>query len=113
MYIYLIESDNGYECVYKIGLSKKVERRIKEIKTGNPEILTIVEKIKTEYPYKLEVALHNMFRIKRKEGEWYNLLNDDVMKFKDICEKFEKNFVFLEKNENPFFSTLFFIYHIT
>ena len=73
MHVYLIESDNGYECLYKIGLSKKVERRYKEIKTGNPDILTIFDKFKTQYPYKLEKALHNMYAHLRGEGEWFKL----------------------------------------
>ena len=43
---------------YKIGVSKNVDKRLKQLQTGNSNDLHLVYKIRTEYPFILESMLH-------------------------------------------------------
>ena len=98
MFIYLIESlETGQ---FKIGKAKNVERRLKNLQTGNGGKLIIVEKFKSCYVNKLETYLHNIFKHEKTVGEWFTFSHGDVVKFKEICINMEKNYEFLEKNKN-------------
>lgn len=76
-YVYLIKAENG---LYKIGRSKTPDARISTItKTIGPmEIQTIHTAF---YPdcYKAESELHQMFKEKRRRGEWFELTDKEVM----------------------------------
>jgi len=43
---------------YKIGVSKNVDKRLKQLQTGNSNDLHLVYKIRTEHPFILESMLH-------------------------------------------------------
>ncbi len=77
-YVYLVKAENG---LYKIGRSKTPDVRISTItKTIGPiEIQTIHTAF---YPdcYKAESELHQMFKEKRRRGEWFELTDNEVMK---------------------------------
>ena len=77
-YVYLMKSG----CFYKIGSSKNVERRNYEIGIKLPENLNIIHKIKTDDPSGIENYWHNRFKEKRKQGEWFDLSNEDLSAFK-------------------------------
>ena len=70
-YVYLLKIPE--KSIYKIGVSKDVEKRIKQLQTGNYEQITLVHKFKSNYPYKIESILHGMYKFKRIEGEWYDM----------------------------------------
>ena len=67
---------------YKIGCSNNVGRRNYEIGIKLPEELAIVHKINTDDPTGIETYWHNRFRVKRKQGEWFDLSSSDVTAFK-------------------------------
>jgi hypothetical protein len=93
-YIYLIESYSEHETVYKIGFSKHPEKRLKEIKTGNPNELSILYKFNTKHNRKIETSLKRFYEHKCIDGEWFKLDNDDVEKFEERCKILEKSFEF-------------------
>jgi len=106
-YIYLIESYNstgGVELEYKIGYTrnKDINKRLSQLKTGNPNQLKIVKKFESEHGQKVETSLHNIFSHKKIDGEWFRLNNEDVNNFIEICEKLESNYNTLLINNNPF-----------
>lgn len=88
--------------LYKIGVTRgPVEKRIKQLQTGNGTEVHLVHKHVTEYPYRVESILHSRFSYLRAEGEWFHLSPDDVSAFPSICETIEKNIEIL--SDNPFF----------
>lgn len=72
--IYFI-SDTKY---IKIGVTNNVEKRLKELQTGNPKKLKVIKIIYCENPYYVEKMYHELFKSKRKEGEWFDIL--DIVK---------------------------------
>ena len=110
-FVYLIgEVDNKGR--YKIGstMAKDVNKRLKELQTGNSSELFIKHSYETEHPFKLEKMLHNRFKSLNLIGEWFDLNEDDIRNFKSICEEKEKiidslknnPFYFKKKNDQPF-----------
>ena len=104
-YIYLFESISEYQVLYKIGFTKNkntLKKRVKQLQTGNPNKIKMVEFFGSEHGRKLETTLHNIYSSKRLEGEWFELDDYDVKLFIDSCEKIEKNFDVLLESNNPF-----------
>jgi len=104
-YIYLFESISEYETLYKIGFTKNkntLRQRVKQLQTGNPNKIKMVEFFGSEHGRKLETTLHNIYSIKRLEGEWFNLEEYDVEHFIESCKKIEQNFDMLLENNNPY-----------
>ena len=101
-FVYLIgEVDN--ENNYKIGVTKHkdINKRITELQTGNSQELYIKDYFETKYPYKLEKMLHRHFNDKQIINEWFELTNEDVKSFNEICLKY--NNILLSLKDNPFF----------
>ena len=101
-YVYLIGEINE-ENKYKIGSTraKNVNNRLKQLQTGNSNELFIKESFETDYPFKLEQMLHNHFKYSNVIGEWFELTNDEIKNFKEICTEKQK-LIELLKN-NPFY----------
>ena len=97
MYIYIIQSKETGQ--FKIGKTKNIKRRLKQLQTGSSGELVIIDEFKTNYPNKLEKYLHNIFKHENTIGEWFTLCYSEVGKFKRECEKMEKNYEFLENNK--------------
>ena len=107
MYIYLIKENIDEELIipaYKIGYSKHILKRKKELDTANSnELIIIYEyKSKTKNAKQLETALHNYFKSKHKKQEWFNLDENDIKDFLNICKKIDNNLILLEQYQNPF-----------
>ena len=101
-YVYLI-GEIGNEGRYKIGSTraKDVNKRLKQLQTGNSSELYIKESFETEYPFKIEKMLHNHFKSSNLMGEWFELSESDVEAFKGVCE--EKKKVVESLKDNPFY----------
>ena len=101
-YVYLI-GEIGNEGRYKIGSTraKDVNKRLKQLQTGNSSELYIKESFETEYPFKIEKMLHNHFKSSNLMGEWFELSESDVEAFKGVCE--EKMRVVESLKNNPFY----------
>ena len=101
-YVYLIgEMDNKGR--YKIGSTKAkdVNKRLKQLQTGNSSELFIKESYETEHPFKLEKMLHNHFKSSNLIGEWFELSESDTEAFKRACEEKEK--IISSLKNNPFY----------
>ena len=101
-YVYLIgEMDNKGR--YKIGSTKAkdVNKRLKQLQTGNSSELFIKESYETEHPFKLEKMLHNHFKSSNLIGEWFELSKSDTEAFKRVCEEKEK--IISSLKNNPFY----------
>jgi len=97
MFIYLIQNkETGH---FKIGRTKNINKRIKQLQTGSSGELVLVDKFESNYASKLESYLHNIYSAYNISGEWFDLSYSDVSKFKLICETMEKNYLLLEINE--------------
>ena len=108
MQIYLIKAKELH--LYKIGITKNVERILNQLQTGCPYELEL-EKIyePKQFTTKIEKMLHRSFACYQKnldfselQGEWFNLPNEIVFNFISTCEKNENQLVFLKENGNPF-----------
>lgn len=100
-FVYLIKEDNE-ETHYKIGMTKvkDVNKRLKQLQTGNPNELFLVDYHQTEIPFYIESSLHRFFSSKKTLNEWYDLSEEDISTFKSQCEKFE--LIAKTLKDNPF-----------
>lgn len=99
-YVYLI-GDAGQDNTFKIGMTRgPIEKRIKQLQTGNGEEIYIVNYYETDYPFFVERLLHNKLYPKQKRNEWFNLDIQDIVKFKEYCREIEETAEVLK--ENPF-----------
>lgn len=86
-YLYIIRQEQTN--LYKIGISNKVETRIKNLKTGNPNELKLIvcfeadlsDFLGREISY-LEKFLHNCYANNKVKGEWFRLDYSDIA---DLC----------------------------
>lgn len=103
-YIYLIESIDDNEVIYKIGRTKNDPKsRVKQLQTGTASTLILLNGYSTKYASKLEKMLHNHFKHKKIKNEWFRLDLNDVVNFTNICEQCEENIEILINSENVFF----------
>lgn len=97
MFIYLIQNkETGH---FKIGRTKNINKRIKQLQTGSSGELVLVDKFESDFASKLESYLHNIYSCYNINGEWFDLCYSNVAKFKPLCEMMEKNYIFLEKKQ--------------
>lgn len=108
MKIYLIKAQEIY--LYKIGITKNIKRRLKQLQTGCPfqlELVTLYEP--SNFVTKIEKILHRSFACYKKssdlyelQGEWFDLPSNVVFDFIKICQKNEESLSFLKEQDNPF-----------
>lgn len=99
-YIYLLQCDFIDKPLYKIGISKNVERRVKQLQTGNPYKIIVLKKFKTPYAFKIEAALHREYKIDNVKGEWFDI---DISNYDNRINILQKGFECLDKSDNHFF----------
>lgn len=100
-FVYLI-CDLDKVNAYKIGVTKNiVDKRKKELQTGNSSELHICNYYETENPYKVESMLHHRFHSDNIKNEWFELTDEQAMSFIDECKKCENIIEVLK--DNPFF----------
>lgn len=91
--VYLISCGDGTNKKYKIGYTKnEVNERLKQLKTGNSESLTIEKVFKSKWGTKIESILHRQFESQNISGEWFNLSESQVNNFQTECMRLE-NFI--------------------
>ncbi len=83
-YLYLVTDGNAV----KIGFTTKIKERIDQLQTGNPNLLTLIQKFKIKEPRKLEAFLHSQYAHKRLIGEWFKLSQDEICKIYEIAKQF-------------------------
>ena len=94
--LYIIRS--GETQLFKIGISKDPDKRLKQLQTGNPNLLKIYFTFQINNKYQnikavnIETTLHNFLKeYVRKHilNEWFNLTDNEVVK---IAECLIQNF---------------------
>ena len=101
--VYLICAEFEGRRLYKIGYTKRpIEKRIKEIKTGNAHEIYLVESFKSKWGTKIEAHLHRTFSSKKVNGEWFDLTDDDVKSFINKC-KSSHDMIELVTTENTYY----------
>lgn len=101
-YVYLIGEENA-ENKYKIGSTKckDINKRLKQLQTGNSNPLYIKAYYETSKPFRLETMLHNKFKEYNVIGEWFELNKDDIESFESVCHSLQNIIDCLK--ENPYF----------
>jgi hypothetical protein len=77
-FVYLMKSGR----YYKIGHTKHVGGRERDLAIQMPEKLNTVHSIRTDDPVGIEAYWHKRFQEQRRNGEWFELSNADVNAFK-------------------------------
>jgi hypothetical protein len=99
MIIYLISSELNNNTLYKIGITKNnANKRLKQLKTGNPATLTVIHTFNTKFAYKIEKHFHITKQSSNVGGEWFNLTEDDINNFIPQCKQIHDNLEYLSKN---------------
>lgn len=96
MFVYLISKTGSNH--YKIGVSNNPAYRLAQLQTANSEQLILIDKFKTKFSFKLEGFIHRVFADKQTIGEWFMLDEEDVKRFKVVCESHEKNLELIKNN---------------
>lgn len=97
-YVYLL-GDSGQDDIFKIGMTRgSVEKRIKQLQTGNGEDIYLVDFYETEYPFFIERLLHTKLFPKQKKNEWFKLDVSDIINFKKYCNEIEDTANSLKNN---------------
>jgi hypothetical protein len=101
-YVYLIGEINEGKR-YKIGSTraKDINKRLKQLQTGNSNPLFLESFYQTDKPFKLETMLHNKFKDNNVIGEWFEMKDDDIKSFHEVCSKFQN--IINSLKENPYF----------
>ena len=81
-FVYLLKIEGKNQ--YKIGVTKNLNKRLKQISPKMPFELKIEHKIKHNDIYGMEDELHNKFDDKRIKGEWFKLNDNDVNYIKGL-----------------------------
>lgn len=95
---YILECDN----LYKIGYTVNIQKRLKELTTGNPITINIIYTYHSEFAVKIEGYFHRMFKLKQIKNEWFDLTLSDIELIKTNIKTIENNFKVLSK-ENYFY----------
>lgn len=81
-FVYLLKADNGS---FKIGRTKNPKSRSKAFSVTLPFDVEFICLIETPDMFTLETQLHERFASKRGNGEWFDLLPDDVDYIKGLA----------------------------
>ena len=100
----MFECVSDYDTTYKIGYTrnKDFKKRISALQTGNKDKIKCIDYFMSFHGCKIETALHNLYSYKNEGGEWFYLELNDIINFKNVCQKLEDNFTTLKEYNNPF-----------
>jgi len=98
--VYLLTNNNEQ---FKIGITKyNAKKRIKDLQTGNGDVIDVVAEFESIYNNKIEIAMHRRFGTKRLKGEWFSLKKEDIQSFISECQTLHDTFKLLQESGNPF-----------
>lgn len=102
-FVYLLEDWRNDERAFKIGFTTtSVEKRVKQLQTGNSADIVIVSSYQTPNYLKVEKHLHKLFASSHKRGEWFDMSDEKALTFLDECRKADDMINFMLEN-NPFY----------
>ena len=86
---------------FKIGMTKnKIEKRVAELQTGNPNEIWVHSYYETQYPLKIEKMMHGRHASSNVKNEWFDLSVSEVINFKNECKQCEE--ILKALRDNPF-----------
>ena len=89
VYIFKTEKiDDNDQYIIKIGRSYNVTERMKQIQTSNPYKISLIQAYKCNDCCILEKMVHNYYKEKRLEGEWFKFTEQDINECKELISKF-------------------------
>ena len=102
-YVYLI-GQNGDNDYYKIGSTraKDLNKRLKQLQTGNSNQLYIKHSFQTDTPFKLERMLHFQFNESHELNEWFGMTKEQIDAFIPTCKRLQSSIDSLV--DNPYFN---------
>lgn len=90
-YIYVIASKK--HSLMKIGLSVNPQKRLMELMNHyQDKTLSFVRVVDVSNMLRVEEYLHDSFRPRHIKDEWYQLSNDDIVRFDEVIEKVRNHF---------------------
>ena len=96
-YVYLLCDGEKF----KIGMTKnKIEKRVTELQTGNPNEIWVHSYYETQYPLKIEKMMHGRHASSNVKNEWFDLSVSEVINFKNECKQCEE--ILKALRDNPF-----------
>jgi hypothetical protein len=99
----LIAAYHDNKTFYKIGWTKRdPNKRLKELKTANSHDLELIHFYESKWGPRIEINLHRKFNPLKRNGEWFELSDNDVNSFKELCEYHHEVFEMMFE-ENEFF----------
>jgi hypothetical protein len=105
-YVYLLlEIDDLGNERHKIGFTKNPpEQRLRQLKTGNPNQVRVLNSYISPNYVKVEAMLHKRYQAQRTEAknEWFHLTDEQVLRFLDTCKEADDLISFMVKN-NTFY----------
>lgn len=81
-YVYVIKKND--ENIVKIGMSKNYDERTKQITTKLYFEVETIKVFKTDDMESLEKHLHELYKDKRLNGEWFKLTDSDIKHIKKM-----------------------------
>lgn len=118
-YVYLINIEGT--SVYKIGFTKQSpERRVKNLQTGNPYKMVLVDAYESNIASNIESVMHSYFKHKKNNteegfnllGEWFILDKIDIDRFKSTCQLIENNLKAIGDDSVKCYLPLFLFLHL-
>ena len=79
MPVYFIGQEDHGPFAIKIGKAKNIQKRRKQLQTGNPVELKILGWLLSDNDLVLEKQLHQSFRHARGQGEWFAIEPADIL----------------------------------
>lgn len=96
-YVYLLCDGEKF----KIGMTKnKIEKRVAELQTGNPNEIWVHSYYETQHPLKIEKMMHGRHASSNVKNEWFDLSVSEVINFKNECKQCEE--ILKALRDNPF-----------
>lgn len=100
-WVYLL-AEMGDNLRYKIGITKNpVEKRVKQLRTGNSDDIMIIHRYNSENYKKVERMLHVKFKPDRLHLEWFEMTDEQVLSFMEEAKKADETINLLKSN--PFY----------
>lgn len=80
-FVYLLQTQSG---LCKIGWTKSVMSRVRQLQCGNPEPLLLLHHFRSENAQRDERKLHRLFAYKLVRNEWFALTDQDIENVRSI-----------------------------
>lgn len=101
-YVYLLMStdSDGLNELFKIGITKtSIEKRIKQLSTGNPNKIVLINSYFSNNYKEVEKWLHSRYSLNKtnSDNEWFYLTDEQVSNFIDVCEKIDDTIKLIQR----------------